>query len=327
VSRACASHAAWLLLAVACSGRSSPPVAGARVGSALSAALIAADATRAPWRCAAADGPSAAAETLTLGARTWQLGARVLKLDATGEVAIGVIADAAGSAPATLAALGRLRGKLARVDLVVSLGGMGATRAELDATFAALADHASWPLVALPGDLEPVTAQAEAIAAARQRGAVVIDGRLVQRIELPGATIALLPGAGAASRLVAGAEGCAFGAAEIAAVFADLTPRAGLRILASAEAPRATDEATGDLAITAGEGRTLDLALHGPASGTRDGAATGARSGDRDGLAVSVTPGSSDAMPRLRGASRSPTAGVLTVRGSAWRWQPIEDVK
>ncbi|MEO7736158.1 MAG: hypothetical protein ABIY55_34690 [Kofleriaceae bacterium] len=383
------SHLVWaVMLSAACSGRSSPPVAGAQVGLALAAALTAADAARAPWPCAAADGPSVADETLTLGTRTWQLGARTMKLDATGEVAIGVIADAAGSAPATLAALGRLRSKLARVDLVVSLGGMGATRAELDATFAALADHASWPLVALPGDLEPVVAQAEAVAAARQRGAVVLDGRLLQRIELPGATIALLPGAGAASRLVAGAEGCAFGAAEIAAVFAELTPRAGLRILASAEAPRqdaggpasaaggqpklspasaaggdqkpsvatgdprsadprsadepngdrrtgdrrsaeprSADEPTGDLAITAGDGRTIDVALHGPTNGPIHGAATGARRGNRDGLAVSVTPGSSDAMPGLPGATRLPSAGVLTVRGTAWSWQPIEDVK
>src|SRR5262249_32204241 len=178
--------------------------------------------------------PNAPEETLTTGTRTWHLGGHAMKLDAAsdaapGDIAIGAIADAAGSAPATLAALGRLRAKLAGVDLVISLGGMGASRAELEAAFAALTDGGAWPLVALPGDLEPIPDQIEAIAAARQRGVAVIDGRLVQRIELPGATIALVPGAGAPGRLAAGAEGCSYRDSDVAAAFADLTPRAGLR--------------------------------------------------------------------------------------------------
>jgi len=334
----------------ACNGRSNVPV-GTRTDPAIAAAMVAADSAQGPWRCAAPDGPSVADETLTAGAHRWQLGARVMKLDAPGEIAIGVFADAAGSAAETLAALGRLRAGLAHVDLVISLGGMGATRAELEATFAALTDGAAWPLVALPGDLEPVPAQTEAIAAMRQRGAAVIDGRLLQRIELPAATIALVPGAGAAGRLAAGMDGCAYRAADVTAVFADLTPRAGLRILASAEAPREPDnrgEPTGELALTAGAGqqiderseiagggapggsaggagdhpRGIDLALHGPTSG----AATPACSGQRDGSAVSLTPGASDATPRLPGPRRAPTAGILTLHGNAWTWKPITDV-
>jgi hypothetical protein len=297
---------------------------GSRIGPALGAALAAADESREPWRCAAPDGPGVADETLTTGARRWQLAGHVMKLEGGGPVAIGVIADAAGSAPATLAALGRLRAGFAQVDLVVSLGGMGATRAELEAVFAALTDRASWPLVALPGDLEPAGAQAEAIAAARERGAVVVDGRLVQRIELPAATIALVPGAGAASRLAAGADGCGYRAGDVAVAFADLTARAGLRILASAEAPRDdAGEPTGELAMTVSAGQQIDIALHGP---TGHGASA-ARSGNRDGAAASLTPGSSDAATRLPGPRRSPSAGILTVRGNAWTWKLVEDVK
>jgi hypothetical protein len=306
-----------------CGGPSSAPV-GSRVGPALAAALAAADEEREPWRCAAPDGPGVADETLTAGERRWQLAGSAMKLEGDGAVAIGVVADAAGSAPETLAALGRLRVAFERVDLVLSLGGMGATRGELEAAFAALTDRAEWPLVALPGDLEPVSAQVEAIAAARQRGAAVIDGRLLLRIELPGATIALVPGAAAASRLVAGADGCSYRAADVAAAFADLTPRQGLRILASAEAPRsaAGGEPTGELALTAGVGQQLDIALHGAA-----GEATPARSGNRDGSAAHLTPGSSDATPRLPGPRRASTAGVLALRGNAWSWKPIADVK
>jgi hypothetical protein len=314
---------AVLATLAACSGRSHVSV-GSRVGPAIAAALLAADRSREPWRCAAPDGPTVADETLSTGTHTWRLGARVMRLDAAGDLAIGVIADAAGSAPETLAALGRLRKRLTHTDLVISLGGMGATRDELEATFAVLTDRAAWPLVVLPGDLESVPAQTEAIAAARQKGAAVIDGRLVSRIELPGATIALVPGAGAASRLAAGADGCSHRPADVAAAFADLTPRAGLRILASTEAPRQTErgEPTGDLAMTVGAGQQIDIALHGPTSG----AASPARSGHRDGAAVPLTPGSSDATPRLPGPRRSPTAGILTVQGNAWTWTPIVDV-
>ncbi|HSS01397.1 MAG TPA: hypothetical protein VLM79_30265, partial [Kofleriaceae bacterium] len=192
------------------------------------------------------------------------------------------------------------------------------------AAFAALTDRAAWPLVALPGDLEPVPAQVQAVAASRQRGAVVIDGRLVQRIELPGATIALVPGAGAASRLVAGPDGCAYGAADVVRAFADLTPRPGLRILASAEPPRGVvgGEPTGERALTAGAGQQIDIALHG-ATGV---AATPARSGKRDGSAADLTPGTSDATPRLPGPRRASTAGILSLRGNAWSWTPIDDV-
>ncbi|HEU4729344.1 MAG TPA: hypothetical protein VFT22_15690 [Kofleriaceae bacterium] len=316
--------------AAACSGNAGAPV-GAHVAPAIAAALTAADEVREPWRCAAPDGPSVADETLTIGAHEWRLGARAMRLTGagTGDIAIGVVADAAGSAPETLAALGRLRARLAHVDLVLSLGGMGASRAELEAVFAVIADRAAWPLVAMPGDLEPVADQTAAIATARRRGAAVIDGRLVGRIELPAATIALVPGAGAASRLVAGAEGCAYRAEGVAAAFADLTPRPGLRILASAEAPRDAGPGgpSGELGLTAGAGQQIDLALHGPASGTAGDSPTPPRSGSRDGAAASLSPGSSDATPRLPGPRRIPSAGVLTVHGSAWSWKPIEDVK
>src|SRR5262249_46857138 len=193
------------------------------------------------------------------------------------------------------------------------------------AAFAALTDGGAWPLVALPGDLEPIPDQIEAIAAARQRGAAVIDGRLVQRIELPGATIALVPGAGAPGRLAAGAEGCTYRASDVAAALADLTPRAGLRILATAEPPRSgvAGEPTGELALSVSAGQQIDLALHG-ATGT---AASPASSGHRDGSAIALTPGSSDATQRLPDVHRISTAGILTVHGTAWSWKPIDDVK
>lgn len=305
---------------IACREHEAVP-AGGRVGPALVAALTAADQAREPWRCAAPDGPIGREETFAIAGRSWRLVGRALALSGSGDVAIGVVADAAGSAPATLAALGRLQSRFDRVDLVVSLGGMGATARELGAVFSALADGASWPLVALPGDLEPVAALTEAIAGARRRGAVVIDGRLLQRIELPGATVGLMPGARAASRLTAGAEGCQYAAAGVTAVVADLAPRRGVRILASTEPPRVDGEPpTGELAVTARPG-AIDVALY-AATGE---AATAAQRGIRDGSATPVTPGSSDATPRLSARRRVPTAGVLRVHDGAWTWELVAD--
>src|SRR5207237_2724751 len=116
-------------------------------------------------------------------------------------------------------------------------------------------DHAAYPLVALPGDLEAVPAHLAALAALGKRGDAIVDGRLARWIELPGATIVTIPGAGAAARLVAGDDGCAYRAAELAQLFAELSAKPGLRIAASAEAPRhdVAGEPTGELALVATE--------------------------------------------------------------------------
>jgi len=305
-------------LLVACGGSKTPP-ASTRVGPALIAAIEASEQTRAPWRCASPSGPNLADETLG----DWKLAGHTMTRERDGTITIGVIADAGGSAPSTIAALRRLRAKLDQVDLVLVLGGMGANRAELEATLGALADRATWPIVALPGDLEPMTDLVDAIAALRAKGQPVIDGRLAQRIELPGVAIATIAGASDASRLVAGADGCAYRAADIATAFTDLTASKGIRILASAEAPRITleGEPAGELALVPGATHEIDISLHGPV----DVAASPARTGGRDGTAVPLTPGTSDATTRLPGPRRSTSAGLLTINGNVWKWRPIAD--
>ena len=236
----------------------------------------------------------------------WQLGGHALRRTGSSTVTtIGVIADAGGAAPATLALLGKLRSKLATADLVIALGGMGGSPAELAAVFGALADKV--PVVILEGDLE----QAEAVAALPRP---LLDARLVRRIELPGATIVTLPGAGAKARLVAGDDGCAYRPADLAAALADLAALPGLRVLAAAEAPRAQrgGEPTGDLAIGADQ---ADIVLHGQTE------ASPAQAGKRTGGAADLSPGTSDATARVPAVR--PSAGVLTLRDGAWSWAPI----
>jgi len=308
------------IFAVACGSSPPPAQVGSRLGPALTAAFGAFDQSRAPWRCAAVDGPRPKPETVTVGAATWTISDTTLARTTTGGAEIGVVADAGGAATSTIAALGRLHGKLAAADLVLALGGMGANQAELEATLGTLAEGARGPVVALPGDLEPVPALDAAIAALRKHDHVVLDGRLIREIELGDTTIAIVPGAGAGARVAAGPDGCVYTATSLVAITEPLARRPGLRILASAEAPRSTidGEPVGQLAIVPPAGR-VDVHLHGPATP----AASPARSGDREGKAIPLSPGTSDATTRLPGPRHVPSAGMLSVSAHAWRWRPL----
>lgn len=314
------SIAVSLCLLAAC-GDQAPAPSAPRVGHVLAAVLAAADQTRAPWRCAAPDVPALADLAFATGERHWQLGGRMLRrTDPDDVLAIGVVADAANASPRTIAALARLRAELEKSapDLVLALGGMGSTQAELEATLGTLGERAAWPLIALPGDLEPVTAHVAAVSALRKRGVHVIDGRLTRWIELPGATIATVPGAGARERLAPADDGCQWRAEDVAKVYTDVSAKAGMRIVASSEAPRTTirGEATGELGLLPAQ--PIEVALHGPVVP----AASPGRSGTRDGARALLTPGTADAMRRLPDA-HTPSAGLLVIRAGVWTWRPI----
>ena len=313
------SGARLALLALVACGHREPASSVTRAGAVLAAWLTAADGAKTPWRCAAADLPPLADEQVA----GWHIGGHRMSREGD-QLTIGVIADAGGSAPRTIATLGRLRARLdeASPDVVLSLGGMGTTRAELEATLGALADGARWPLVALPGDLESTTAHVAAVAALRKRGAPVVDGRLVRWIETPAAAIATLPGAGAAERLVAGGDGCAWRREDIAAIYRELAARPGVRIAASAEAARTTiaGEPAGELGLVPPQ--PIEVALHGPLSPVPTPTITGGR----DGASVPITPGTSDATTRLP-AAHVASAGVLVIRGASWSWRPLVDAK
>jgi len=307
-----------LLALTACGShhKASPPPSP-RAGKVLSALLAAADAARTPWRCAAADTPPLPEETLA----GWKLSGRIASREGDA-LTIGVVADAGGAAPRTIAALGRLRAQLdqAAPDLVLSLGGMGTTQAELEASLGTVADHAKWLVVALPGDLESTSAHVAAIAALRKRGANIVDGRVVRWIEQPNITIGTLPGAGAPERLVAGGDGCQWRAEDVAQLYGELTAKPGMRIAASAEAPRTTSrgEPAGELALVPPQ--PIEIALHGPLQP----APTPVRKGVRDAARAPISPGTADATTRLPGAHKA-SAGVLAIKGASWSWRPLID--
>jgi hypothetical protein len=313
------------IVCIAACGDEPPPPTAPGFGKVLAALLAEADDTREPWRCAALDTPALADAELSTGPRKWQLGGNTLRrIDTDDTIAIGVVADAAGDGPRTVAALARLRVELEQgaPDVVLVLGGMGETQADLEATLGTLAERAPWPVVSLPGDLESATLHAAALASLRNRGTHVIDGRQARWIELPGATIATIPGAGARERLVAGDDGCLWRAEDVAAIYSTLTAKPGVRIVASSEPPRARigGEATGELGIVPAQ--PVEVLLHAPASP----APSPAKSGGRDGARVTLTPGTADATRRLPDA-HTPTAGLLVIRHGTWTWRAVVAAK
>lgn len=292
------------LLAACCGHHDEGPPA---LGKALDALLTAADRAHAPWRCTAPDTP----ELTTLVTGDWTLEEHTLSTKKS-ELKIGVIADAGGSAPATIAALARLRDKLDGIDLLVTLGGMGTTKSELEATLGTLAGKE--PLVVLGGDLEDEGAQQAALATLRAKGTLVVDARQARWITGTGIAIATIPGAGAVERLVAGLEGCAWRTADVAAIYDDLAHRPGMRVALVAEAPRKGE--TGELALV--PPGAVDVVVHGT------GAVTPARQGVRDGKKADLSPGTVDASPRLP-QTRAPSAGLLVIHRATWSWRPLVD--
>lgn len=307
--------AGTVALVVACRGHhdDGPP----SLGKALVAVMTAADHAQVPWRCAAQDTPALPDAKIALAGHAWEIASHSLTLSgARPGYTIGFVADAGGAAPATLAALARLRTRLEGADLVVTLGGMGTTEAELEATLGTVADKASWPVVALSGDLEAETQQRAAIAALGARGDAIVDGRQARWIVADGFTIATIPGAGAVERLVAGTDGCAWRPGDVASTYVELRGHKGLRIAATAEAPR--EGTTGELGLVPRS--DVDVIVHGA------GVLTRAREGRRDGTHASLSPGTADALPRLP-ETRAPSAGLLVIRGATWSWKPLVDEK
>ena len=140
--------------------------------------------------CAATTGPTLPAAALPQG---WTASGRATRRSAaarTRRLTIGVIADAGGATRRRRSprSAGCARSSTPRTSTSwSSLGGMGATQAELEATLGALADRAPrgrWSRC--PATSSRRRAHDAAIAALRQRGATVIDGRLARWIELAG---------------------------------------------------------------------------------------------------------------------------------------------
>jgi hypothetical protein len=309
---------------------------GAATGAAIVAAVTAAPAERAPWRCAALDEPSPPASALSTSDRRWTIERRAMRLaDHRGPSRIAFVADAGDASPATLANIAKLTARLAKLDVhaVVGVGGLGSTEAELAAVLGALAGE-RWVVIAIPGDREAARDHRAAIAALAAAGKAVVDGAEVRWIEIGGFGVATLPGQSAASRLAHGVEGCGHADADAAAVLTRWPDGGSVRFraLATQRAPRRDDLGdVGRLGAHAGDvgladalaGSKVDLVIHAAVDGI---AAVSGRHRAAPGVAwEAVATGMASGAPHLdgRGERIAPSAIVVTVEGDGASWQPI----
>ncbi len=319
-ARAWSALAAAIAVAGACGEASRPAVARGALGRATAEAVLAAVAAAAdeiePWRCARPG------DTAGLVAPPgWRLdGARLIAPeDAAPHVA--VLGEARGDATAVAG----LRAALdaAPPAVVVTIGGMATTQAELTALLAPLAEGAPWLLVAVPGDREALPAHRAAVAALAARGARVVDGTRARVIDLGAIRIGTLPGAPARGRLAAGVEGCVHDDADVAAAPARAAPAAD-HAAGDAARPAPGGIHAGDVALAEALARApVDVVAHGAVD---DQAAALGKRRRAAGLPTAFLPvGAIDATPRyLPGGQRVAPGGLrLTVGAREVTWAPL----
>ena len=247
-----------------------PSDRGRRAGRALAAgvdrALIAAAAMTAPFRCADLAAGQPAGVELTAGERRFTSTGHFLSASAGDDrLVVGFVADARGAEAETLAQLERIRAEFtaAGVELVVTLGGMGADRAALSAVLGRLSKAAPWLVVAIPGDRESIPEHRAAIAALNADGAALVDGAELRIIEVDGVIIGTFPGVDTREHLGSGSAGCQHSSADANALAALLATRKAPRLWAGYAPPRQRHGAASDLTgdgIHVGE-RSLSAAV------------------------------------------------------------------
>jgi hypothetical protein len=327
-----------VVAAIAGCGKGKPAdgAVGGAVAAAVRAGLDTSAGERAPWRCGALDGPAPAPAAFAIGGVAWTVDGRVARRAAPAgggrrPVSIAFVADAEAPTPQTLAALAAIHGKLARlrVDAVVALGGMAGDADGLVAVYRALAGP--WPVLAIPGDREPLGAVRQAVEALADTG--VVDGTRIRWLVIDGVGVATMPGQPHAARLAHGPDGCGHTDADVRPLLAAAPDGLAFRILATQRAPRSAGDRTalgapaGDpglaaaLVPAAGERRPADLVVH----AALDGRAT-PPGHVRPGEGVpAIATGVASASPRFAGDGRrvTPAAIVVTIDARAARWQVI----
>jgi hypothetical protein len=294
---------------------------GTATGAAVLAALdAAADATE-PWRCARIDDPAAAR----------------IAVETKAAPRIAFVGDARvmGASDAPIADGVRKALDAAPVDVVVALGSMGGTEAEILAALGPIAQGAPWLTVAIPSDLESLPEHRRAVAALATGGTRIVDGSTIRLVDLGPAVLGTLPGAPAAGRLRDDLDGCVHDDDDVTTILralADAAPggKAGKprpTVLASRRAPRgATDLAPGG--IHAGDVALARRLAADPVSVIVHGAVADAST--PAGKAKPATPlalavGALDPTPRYRpgGTRVLPSFLVVTVGAAEVAWKPL----
>ena len=326
---------ALVVVGACCSDREPKDKVSPELGEVLAAgaghAIATSGAVREAFHCA--DSPLPTPQKVALGDRTLSVEGDTLTIAPGGHgLTLGVVSDARGVTTETAANLALVREAFDRekVELVISLGGMGTSQEELAAAYRALGA----PLWAIPGDRESIPAHRAALAALAREGQAVFDGSRVRAIAAGGVLIAALAGADSAGQLVAGADGCRYRPADLTAVAARLAAHAGVRVWAAHAAPRQRGTGSADVALggvhvgnialaAALPAARAHLVLHGEVDQAALAPAAGRGRAIENGPPVVLGTGPVEAMP-VAGSRGAPIGGGALVvrlagRGISWR--------
>jgi hypothetical protein len=292
-------------------------------------------------RCALMADPNHPRANVTVGGRSYKRKGFTLRANwnrTEKRFALGVVADANEPLAPTLENLRFFadRFKHAGVRAVLTLGGMGRTRAQIIKALDALAGR-GLVLLALPGHREDIRAYRKAIAALRSRGRAIIDLAEIRMLLWPEVSLLSVPGHHRHQVVHAGWWGCGFTGRDVAALSLHARGAPKPLLLATHTPTRMTGPYALDLAVGGvhvGSTPLLRLArthaisiavmahVHeaGPAGTDRLGQRPVAPSTWTTELYLS--PGSADAMVHraARGASSRGTAAILEIqRGDVTR--------
>jgi hypothetical protein len=302
------------------------------IAAGAAAAVEASRSLIAPRRCAELAQAGRAQEEADGGLEVLEVSAA-----AEGRAVIGLVADArSGGEAATQAQLATIAGRFAtaKVDLVVSLGGMAEDEDGIAAALEAVATG-PWPVLAIPGDREGIESHRRAIARLSAAGKRVVDGSRVRLARVGGAFIATYPGSASAARM-ASADGCVHGGEDAASLARVLAGRGPVRIVASHAPPRGVDAAASDLGsggVHVGEASLAkgardagaQLVVHGVLDEAVLGEAAGvARLRGGEPLALGV--GAAEPAPvgpMVGGRTASGGALIVTIDGTTARWERV----
>ncbi len=339
--------AVGLVALVACGSKDEGPsdelrAATRDIARGIARAVEASEEVAEPFRCATLDPPETTEVELgTVGDRQATRSGQLVRMtgkrgDAT--LVLGLVADARGTAPETIATLGRLRAQLvdAGAEVLVLLGGMGKDQDELVTHLRLLTENASWPVLVIPGGREEIPAMRKAIAQVGGDGAQILDGSRVRFLTMDGVVLATLPGVASPERLLSRSLGCVYEQADIDELARRLGGFEETRVWLSYSPPRTSDPKGSDVAIggihVGDQEQTAAIAsarAQAVFHAAVDEAAIGPKKGSAhldSGNTVVVGVGSVDPLPVTddRGKTVRAVVTVAHIEPHQLRWQRLE---
>ncbi len=129
-----------------------------------------------------------------------------------GPLHVAFVGDSRGAPAHTITQTTQLITALAseKLELLVSVGGLGANLHDIKLVLSVLSSDKRVPLIAYPGDRESVGDHRQAIDELAQDGRTVIDGSSFPLIAMGPLLLAGLPGIPYFSNLISGDEGCVY---------------------------------------------------------------------------------------------------------------------